>query len=257
VRTSNRGEVRLDVLQPGPLRSHDEFPSTIWTRIEKVRDSTAAESRDALAALCEAYWQPVYAFIRHKGNNPDRAADLTQDFFTFLIEPGALTAVSEGKGKFRSFLMAACTHFLSNRRVYERALKRGGGRSPISIDQLNAEDSRGPQPFHELTPERIFLRHWATTLLDRVMTRLQSEAHTKGKVRLFDQIRSTLLGREPSRSYAEIAAALGVSESHVKVAVHRYRNRYRVLLRDEIARTVDDPREVEQEITTLIEALTV
>ena len=143
MRTSNPEAARLDVVQPGPLRSHDEFPSTIWMRIEKVRDSTAAESRDALAALCEAYWQPVYAFIRHKGNDPDRAADLTQDFFTLLIEPGALTAVSEGKGKFRSFLMAACTHFLSNRRVYERALKGGGGRSPISIDQLKAEREFG------------------------------------------------------------------------------------------------------------------
>src|SRR3954454_6102407 len=102
--------------------------------------------------------------------------------------------------------MAACTHFLSNRLVYERALKRGGGRSLISIDQRKAEDSLGPEPFHELTPERIFLRHWARALLDRGMARLQLEAHSKGKVRLFDLIKSTLLGRELSCSYAEIAA---------------------------------------------------
>jgi DNA-directed RNA polymerase specialized sigma24 family protein len=192
-----------------------------------------------------------------RGYDPDRAADLTQDFFTLLIEPGALKAVSQGKGKFRSFLMAACAHFLSNRRVHERALKRGGGRSPISIDQRKAEDSLGPEPFHELTPERIFLRHWARALLDRVMARLQTEAQMKSKVRLFDLIKSTLLGTEQSCSYTEIAAALGVSESYVKVAVHRYRNRYRALLRDEITQMVDDPADVEQEITTLIEALTV
>jgi RNA polymerase sigma-70 factor (ECF subfamily) len=255
VKTSNIGGANLDQLQPDRLRSHDEFPSTVWVRIEAVRDSTAAGSREALAELCQAYWQPVYAFIRRKGNDPDRAADLTQDFFALLIEPGALSTVFEGKGKFRSFLMAACTHFLSNRRLYERALKRGGGRSPISIDQLKTEKSIRIEPFHKVTPERVFLHQWATTLLDRVMARLQSEARMRGNARLFDQIRSTLLRSEPSRSYAEIALAVGVSQSNVKMTVSRYRNRYGILLREEIARTVNDPADIEQEITTLIEAL--
>jgi RNA polymerase sigma-70 factor (ECF subfamily) len=225
-------------------------------RIEKVGDLAPSQSREALAELCETYWQPIYAFIRYKGNSPDRAADLTQDFFALLIEPGALAAVSQGKGKFRSYLMAACTHFLSNQRVYERALKRGGGRSPVSIDQRVAENRLGNEPFHELTPERIFMRQWATTVLDRVMCKLRSEAELKGKAGLFDQIKSALLGRELSASYAEIASTLGMTETNIKTAVHRYRNRYRVLLSDEIARTVDDPEEVDHEITTSIEALT-
>jgi DNA-directed RNA polymerase specialized sigma24 family protein len=233
----------------------DEFPATVWMRIEKVRDFSPSQSRSALAELCEAYWRPVYAFIRRKGNDPDRAADLTQDFFALLIEPGALAAVTEGKGKFRSFLMAACTHFMSNQRTYDRALKRGGGRRPISIDQFKGEDWPRFEPFHELTPDRIFLREWATTLLNRVMITLEAEACSKGKARLFDRIRPTLLGREAAPRYAEIAADLGVSESTIKVAVHRYRNRYRVLLRDEIGRTLDDPAEINEELTTLIAAL--
>jgi RNA polymerase sigma-70 factor (ECF subfamily) len=240
---------------PSDARPREEFPSTIWMRVEQARDASAALSREALAELCAAYWQPVYAFIRRKGNEPDHAADLTQDFFTLLIEPGALASVTQGKGRFRSFLMAACSHFLSNRRVYERALKRGGGRPLVSIDQLEAESRLCLEPFHEMTPERIFLRRWATTLLERVMAQLQSQAAAKGKSRLFDQLRPLLLGRESAPSYAQISSSLGVSESSVKVAVHRYRERYKALLRAEIARTVDDPAEIEEEITTLLEAL--
>jgi RNA polymerase sigma-70 factor (ECF subfamily) len=223
--------------------------------IEKARDSGPVQSREALERLCQAYWQPVYAFIRRKGNDPDRSADLTQDFFALLLEPGALAAVTERKGKFRSFLMAACTHLLSNRRVYERALKRGGGRPLVSIDQHGAEDRLRREPFHEITPERVFLRRWATTLLDRVMLQLQSEAEAKGNSRLFDQIRPALLGSGLALRYARISTDLGISEGAVQVAVHRYRSRYRQLLRDEIARTVDDPAQIEEEISTLIEAL--
>jgi DNA-directed RNA polymerase specialized sigma24 family protein len=241
--------------QPEPTIPPDQFPVTVWMRIEKVRDSNPSQARAALAELCEAYWRPVYAFIRRKGNDADRAADLTQDFFTFLIEPGALAAVNEGKGKFRSFLMVACTHFLSNQRNYERALKRGGGRAPISIDRLQCEEWLRHEPFHELTADRIFLREWATTLLHRVMAKLQAEVYSRGKNRLFDRIRPTLLGREPCPAYAAIAADLGISESQIKLAVHRYRKRYRVLLREEIARTLDDPAEIEDEITTLIAAV--
>jgi RNA polymerase sigma-70 factor (ECF subfamily) len=212
-------------------------------------------SRQALAELCESYWRPVYAFIRRKGNDPDRAADLTQDFFSLLIEPGALSAVTPAKGKFRSFLMAACTHFLCNQRVYERALKRGGGRTLISIDQLEAEARLRHEPAHEMTPERSFLRQWARSLLDLVMDRLAEEAASKGKLRLFEQVRPALLGTGQSRPYAEIAATLATTETNIKVAVLRFRNRFRELMRDEIARTVNDPAEIEDEITTLIQAL--
>lgn len=248
---------KTDSHGPQPQRAGpaDAFPPTTWTRIEKVKDANSSHSRQALAELCEAYWRPVYAFIRRKGNDPDRAADLTQGFFTLLIEPGALKDVTAEKGKFRSFLMACCTHFMSNQRAYERAIKRGGGRSPISIDQLKGEAWLRLEPFHELTPERIFLREWATTLLERVLATLEKESRQKGNSRFFERIRPVLLGRDASLSYASIAAELGFSESRIKVAVHRYRNRYRLLLREEIARTLDDPAQVEEEITTLIAAL--
>jgi DNA-directed RNA polymerase specialized sigma24 family protein len=240
---------------PRRAQPAEEFPSTIWMRVEQAGEPTAPQSREALAELCEAYWHPVYAFIRRKGNDPDRAADLTQGFFTVLIETGALATVTREKGKFRSFLMVACTHFLCNQKVHDRALKRGGGRFLVSIDQLKAEDRLRHEPFHEVTPERTFIRQWALTLLDRVMAKLQSEASLKGKTHVFEQVRPVILGREAVPSYAQISAKLGMSETAVKVTVHRYRTRYRVLLRDEIARTVDDPAEIEQEITTLIQAL--
>lgn len=233
----------------------EEFPSTVWMRIEQAKDPAKPRSREALSELCEAYWHPVYAFIRRKGNDPDRAADLTQGFFTLVIETGALASVSPEKGKFRSFLMAACSHFVSNQRVYDRAMKRGGGQPLVSIDQLQAENRLRLEPFHEMTPERIFLHQWALTMLDRTMARLRSEATVKGKAQLFEHIRPVLLGREKGPSYAEIAAALGLSETVIKVTVHRYRNRYRELLRDEISRTVDDPAEIDQEISTLLQAL--
>jgi RNA polymerase sigma-70 factor (ECF subfamily) len=241
-----------DAFTPKPP---EQFPSTVWMVIETARDSGPAQAREALEQLCHAYWQPVYAFIRRKGNDPDRSADLTQDFFALLIEPGALAAVTETKGKFRSFLIAACTHFLCNRRVYERALKRGGGRPLLSIDHLDAEDRLRREPFHEITPERVFLRRWATTLLDRVMAQLQSEAESKGKSRLFDRIRPGLLGSGLTLRYSRISRDLGISEGAVKVAVHRFRARCRQLLREEIARTVDDPAQIEEEISTLLESL--
>lgn len=224
-------------------------------QIEEAQDPAKPRSREALAELCKAYWHPVYAFIRRKGNDPNDAADLTQGFFTFVIETGALATVSPEKGKFRSFLMAACSHYLSNQRIYDRALKRGGGRPLISIDQLRAEHRLSREPFHQITPERIFLRQWALTLLDRTTDRLRSEAESKGKAELFEKIRPVLLGRERAPSYAEISASLGVTEAVVKVTVHRYRNRFRELLRDEISRTVDDPSEVDQEVSTLLQAL--
>jgi DNA-directed RNA polymerase specialized sigma24 family protein len=243
--------------QQGPEeKAHsEEFPSTVWIRIEQAKDPAQPRSHEALTELCEAYWHPVYAFIRRKGNDPDRAADLTQGFFTLVLETRALATVSPEKGRFRSFLMAACSHYLSNQRAYNRALKRGGGRSLLSIDHLKAEDRLSREPFHEMTPERIFLRQWAWTLLDRTTARLHSEADAKGKAQLFNKIRPILLGREKGPTYAEISSALGLSEAVIKVTVHRYRNRYRELLRDEISRTVDDPAEIDQEISTLFEAL--
>jgi DNA-directed RNA polymerase specialized sigma24 family protein len=233
----------------------EDFPSTIWLRVESAKDPERPQAREALGELCEAYWQPVYTFIRRKGHDPDQALDLTQGFFALLVEPGALGAVTPAKGKFRSFLMAACSHFLSNQRVYERALKRGGGRRQVSIDHSEAESRMRHEPFHELTPERAFVRQWALTLLDRTMAQLEAEASSKSKSSLFELVKPAILETGQHASYAEIGAKLDTTEAVVKVAVHRYRNRFRTLLRQEIARTVDDPADIEEEINTLIRAL--
>jgi RNA polymerase sigma-70 factor (ECF subfamily) len=233
----------------------ENFPSTIWLRVESARDAETPQARKALGELCEAYWQPVYTFIRRKGHDPDQALDLTQGFFTLLVEPGALGSVTPAKGKFRSFLMAACSHFLSNQRVYERALKRGGGRRQLSIDHSEAESCLRHEPFHELTPEKAFVRQWALTLLDRTMAQLEAEASSKSKSSLFELVKPAILETDQHATYAEIAARLRTTEAVVKVAVHRYRSRFRALLRQEIARTVDDPAEIEEEINTLIQAL--
>ena len=175
------GDRESDRLRPRSPTQDEDFPSTIWLRVESAKDPETPHAREALGELCEAYWQPVYTFIRRKGHDPDQALDLTQGFFALLVEPGALGTVTPAKGKFRSFLMAACTHFLSNQRVYERALKRGGGRRRVSIDHSEAESWMRHEPFHELTPERAFVRQWALTLLDRTMARLEAEASPKSK----------------------------------------------------------------------------
>src|SRR3954447_13330431 len=137
-------------------RGPEEFPSTLWDRIAQAREPGGGQAREALAGLCRDYWHPVYAFIRRKGNDPDRAADLTQDVFALLLEPGALDGVSPAKGKFRSYLMAVCSHYLANRRDHDRALKRGGGRTVVSIERLAAEQRYAAEPSHEETSETLF-----------------------------------------------------------------------------------------------------
>jgi RNA polymerase sigma factor (sigma-70 family) len=232
-------------------RSCVPFPSTHWSRVLAAGNPSAPEARAALAALCAAYWYPLYAFVRRRGHEPEEAEDLVQGFFTALMENDGLATIDRTKGRFRSFLVAACTHFLANRRDYERTLKRGGGRSIVPLDRLQAEERYGREPAHEMTAERLFERRWATTLLDHVLARLEAELSVAGKTRLFEALRATLLGGSEKQSYAEVAAALGCSEGAARGAAHRLRARYRALLREEIARTVDGSSTIEDEIRDL------
>jgi len=227
------------------------FPTTHWSRVVAAGDPSAPEARAALAALCAAYWYPLYAFVRRRGHESQEAEDLVQGFFTTLLENDSLATIDRTKGRFRSFLVAACTHFLSNMRDYQRALKRGGGRSIVSIDRLQAEDRYGREPADELTAERLFDRRWATTLLDHVLARLEAEMSFAGKAPLFEALRPALLGSSEKQSYAHVAAALGCTEGAARGAAHRLRIRYRELLREEIARTIDDTSSIEEEIHDL------
>jgi RNA polymerase sigma-70 factor (ECF subfamily) len=220
-----------------------------------ARDGGAAEAREALEVLCATYWYPLYAFVRRKGYGPEAAEDLVQGFFARLLEKGDLAAVERAKGKFRSFLMAACTHYLANQAQHDRARKRGGGRAPVSIDRLAAEGRYGCEPAHVLTAERLFDRQWTLTLLENVLKALTAEMSEAGKARQFEVLRPTLLGAAERVPYREVAAALALSEDAARAAAHRLRRRYRELLRAEVARTLDDAADPDEEIRSLFAAL--
>jgi RNA polymerase sigma factor (sigma-70 family) len=234
--------------------SNAQFPTTHWSQVAAAADGTDSEARAALAGLCARYWYPLYAFIRRRGHDPVSAEDLVQGFFVALLEKNGLSSVDPDKGRFRSYLVAACCHYLSNRRDHDRALKRGHGRVFVPIDTFGAEDRYQREPAHELTAERLFERRWATTLLDCVLERLAAEMSSAGKARLFEALRPTLLGSVVKVAYAEIAGELGCSESAARLAAHRLRARYRNLLRQEVARTLADPDAVDDEIHALFAA---
>lgn len=231
------------------------FAATRWTVVlaaAKGRDSPQAA--DALSELCRTYWYPLYAFIRRRGYESHEAEDLTQEFFARLLEKHVLAGIDREKGKFRAFLLAAAKHFLANERDRTQAQKRGGGRAMIAWDSLNAEARYRLEPAHDLTPERLFERRWALTLLDHVLARVQAEFDEGGKTRLFEALKGALAGGLEG-TYAAIAERLGMSEVAVKVAVHRLRRRYRERLREEIAHTVADPTEIDEEIRHLLDCL--
>jgi DNA-directed RNA polymerase specialized sigma24 family protein len=238
-----------------PPAGFQNFQTTCWSLIFAARDGDSAEAEKALATLCGSYWYPLYAFVRRKGYDADVAQDLVQGFLVRLIEKRALLAVDRGKGRFRSFLMAACTHYVANERDHAHAKKRGGGRVTISIDGLAAEGRYRRAPVHQLTPERLFEKQWALTLLDRVIERLEAEMAQAGKSRQFMALKPAVLGESTRTSFARIAAELGLSEDAARAAAVRLRRRYRDIFRDEVARTVDRPADVEEEIASLFSAL--
>ncbi len=231
------------------------FPTTDWSLVVSAANPDAAAARESLGTLCGAYWYPIYAYIRHRGHPPDRAQDLTQDFFTRVLEKGLFAEADPGRGRFRSFLRTVCIHYLANRRDWQQAHKRGGGRSILSIDGSDAETRYAREPAHTLTPERIFDRTWALTLLSRVLGQLRWEYEESGRGAVLDELGSVLTEDSQAAPYARIAERLGTTEGAVRVALHRLRRRYGVLLRREIAATVDDPAEVDDEIRALFAAL--
>lgn len=233
----------------------ERFDTTRWSVVLAARDETGETARRALAWLCEAYWYPVYAFIRRRGHEPDEAADLTQGYFARLLEKHYLEAVRPELGKFRSFLLKSVQHFLSNERDRARALKRGGGKAPISLDGLDPERRMALEPRDDLTPEALFEREWAFTLLERAMERLAGEAAAKERRPQFELLKGFLTDAGSGPSYHEVAGLLKVGESAIKVAVHRLRRRFGELLRAEIAETVADPGGTDAEIRHLFSVL--
>ena len=199
------------------------------------------------------YWYPLYAFVRRQGYGPDEAQDLTQAFFTRLLEKKYLRDYARERGRFRSFLLAALKHFLSNERDRARAQKRGGGVTLLPLVDViqDGENRYSLEPRSDLTPEKIFERQWARALLDHVLLRLQEEFVTAGKVDQFDRLKGFLMGDDAGIPYSELARDLETTENALKVSIHRMRRRFKDVLREEISHTVADPAEVQEEIRYL------
>lgn len=232
------------------------FVETHWSLVLTAgRGGDSTRGADALAALCQTYWYPLYAYVRRQGRAPHDAQDLTQEFFVRLLAKNWLADVNRERGRFRSFLLASLKHFLANEWDKSQALKRGGGHNFISLDAESAESRYALEPPDHLTADKLYDRRWALTLLDATLVRLRDEFACDGKARLFDELKFTLTGERGAAPYADIAAKLGTSEGAVKVAAHRLRQRYRELLRAEIAATVGTAAEVDEELRHLFAAL--
>lgn len=216
-------------------------------------DSTQAHA--ALENLCQAYWYALYAFVRHLGKTPHDAQDLVQCFFAACIEKNYLADANREKGRFRSFLLLALKRFLANEWDKARAQKRGGQHAVLSLDSLTAEERYALEPADHLTPDKLFDRRWAMTVLENVLKRLREEQAQAGRLGAFEHLKECLTSGGRGTPYAELAARLGTSEGAVKVSVHRLRRRYRALLEEEIANTVSSPAEVEEERRHLLLAL--
>jgi RNA polymerase sigma-70 factor (ECF subfamily) len=239
---------------PDTIHRSPIFVTTHWSIVLSAKNRDSVESDVALESLCRAYWFPLYAFVRRRGYSPADAEDLTQAFFAWLLERDWLESADQNRGRFRSFLLTSIDNFLSNEWAKARAQKRGSGRI-ISLQFDDAENSCAPEPAVNFTPEQSFEWRWALALLDQVMSRLSAEFAESGKAKLFEALKPCLVGERTSQPYAILALKLEMTEGSVKVAVHRLRQRYRQLLRDEIANTVATPEEVEEELRYLFAVL--
>jgi RNA polymerase sigma-70 factor (ECF subfamily) len=231
------------------------FTATRWTQVFLARAGKSTEARQALSELCRTYWYPLYAFVRRSGYTREDAQDLTQEFFARLLTRDWLAQVDESKGRFRSFLLAALKHFLANELDKARALKRGGAHRIISLDGVTAETRYQLEPAHLESPDKIFERRWAFQLLDKALAALQQEQVQAGKGAVFDSLKDCLAGNRESVPYAELAPRLGVTVGALKVMVHRFRSRYRELLREEVSHTVVESSQIEGEMRYLVEVL--
>ena len=228
------------------------FATTRWTLILSAADASSPAQDDALATLCEAYWHPVYAFIRRSGRNPDDARDLTQLFFVRVLEKGFFKEADRSRGRFRSFLFASVRHFLANQHDWSVAQKRGGGAPMLSLEFDDGERRYSLEPADDVTPERTYERTWAATVLETAMARVQAKYEETGRGDLFARLKPYLTGDEPE-SYAELAKDGGGNPGQLRVAVHRLRRDYGRALREVIADTVETPDDVDEELKYLLE----
>jgi len=260
--TGKAGSDSRSDLRGRPERAHgphtmaavpgDRFQTTRWSLVRAAAGDESPAAREALAALCEAYWYPLYAYVRRQGQAPEDAQDATQAFFARLLERHDFAGALAERGRFRSYLLASLKHFLINQRRDRHAAKRGGGRIVRSLDAEQAEGRYVREPADMRTPEALFERRWALTVLERAMERLRARWQEHGKRDRFDRLQPCLLGADPACGYAALGRDLDMTEGAVKVAVHRLRREYREALTQEIADTVEDESLVADEVRALM-----
>jgi RNA polymerase sigma-70 factor (ECF subfamily) len=231
------------------------FATTHWSVVLQAGQPKTPGYQQALETLCRSYWFPLYAYLRRQGYKNQQAEDYTQAFFCRILEKQMLSMADSKRGKFRSFLLGALKHFLSDEYDRGQAQKRGGGRKILSIDFKDAENQYSLEPAHRLSPEKLFDKSWALTVLARTMSRLKAELVSQNKQELFDHLKIYLTTEKGSIPYRDKAAELDMTEGNVRTAVHRLRRRYRKLLRDEISQTVTAEEQVDEEIDDLFNAL--
>jgi RNA polymerase sigma factor (sigma-70 family) len=231
------------------------FATTHWSLVLAAGSPESTRYRMALETLCQTYWFPLYAYLRRRGYNTHLTEDYVQGFFSYLLEKHVLHRANPERGRFRSFLLATLKHYLTDERDRARTQKRGGVTKILSLNIETAESQYSVEPAHHLSPEKLFERQWALTLLNRTICRLKAESLSKNKPNLFTILETYLTLDEDSVPYGDIATKLNMTEGAVKVAVHRLRNRYRELLRDEIAHTVAAEDQIDEEIRDLFTAV--
>ena len=241
---------------PESERKSDEAPrafaTTHWSEVLAAGDQSSPKTGEALSRLCQSYWFPIYAFIRKRGYSPEQAQDLTQEFFAVFLGKNHVAKAARERGRFRCFLMTSVENFLRNEHDRARALKRGGGQLAISIDEEDAEGRYRCELRAETDPAREFEQRWATTLLNTVLSRLKNEFEASGRSDLFDALQAHLWGDSESIRYPQLAGQFGLTLANIKTTAHRLRQRYRELLREEIAHTVALPSQIDDEIRHLM-----
>jgi RNA polymerase sigma factor (sigma-70 family) len=229
-----------------------EFTTTHWSVILAAGQSDSPDAQQALGKLCRAYWYPLYAFARRQGKSPEDAEDLTQGFFARFLEKGSIGLADPARGRFRSFLLGSFKNHIAEAHRQASRLKRGGGQSPVSWDAMSAEQRYLAEPKEESTAEALYEERWALTLLETALARLGEELAAAGRERMFMELKGQLWGGDGVVSYQELSGRLDMSEGAVKVTVHRLRQRFRELLREEVANTVADAGEIDDELRHLV-----
>jgi RNA polymerase sigma factor (sigma-70 family) len=247
--------VRTGHLDSEPQAHGAVFATTHWSVVLAAGEQNTPQSAAALEQLCRAYWYPLYAYARRRGYGHEDAQDLIQGFLAQLLERQAFARVDRRKGRFRSFLLAALNYFMADEHRRAYAQKRGCGRAALSFDAEGAERRYHLEPVEEQSPDKLFERRWALTLLDRVLERLEQEFREEGKAEAFEQLRGFIVAGTSEVTYAQVAEKLGTTAEAVKKGVHRLRRRYQRLFREEIAQTVADPAEVEDEMRCLCQVM--